>query len=48
MQGGPKVMLLKKIEYFPYGSSKEADFFFIDRGILEHYTHKNKVKNNLC
>ena len=27
-------MLLKKIEYFPYGLSKEADIFMIDRDML--------------
>ena len=44
IQDGPKVILPKKIECFPYGSSKEPDFFTIDRDMLKRYIHKNNLR----
>ena len=34
----------KKIEYFPYESSKRADFFTSDTGIYKLYIHKDKSR----
>ena len=37
-----------KIEYLPYRSIEEADFFINDIGTSKLYTHMNIAEKNLC
>ena len=37
-----------KIEFLPYKSTKEVDFFPSDRGTSKLYIHMKIVENNLC
>ena len=42
-----KSVYRKKIEYLPYSSSKQVDFFINDRGMFNVYFHKEMLREAL-